>query len=148
MVENKQTMARNIQKYMDLNNVKATDVCKALGFKQNTFSDWVNAKTYPRIDAIEKLARYFRISKSELVEEHDEISQAYELKIGSANVVIEFLKTSKSDFTDRVDSYMKHFKTTSVQELLKASYGCTDEQIQIATNVLNSYKPGNNSPKQ
>lgn len=69
MIENKQIMARNITKYMELNNKKATDVCKDLGFKQNTFSDWVNAKTYPRIDAIEKLANYFHVSKANLVEE-------------------------------------------------------------------------------
>lgn len=69
MVENREVMASNIRYYMDLNHVNATDVCKALGFKQNTFSDWINAKTYPRIDRIEKLAAYFGVSKSALVEE-------------------------------------------------------------------------------
>ena len=69
MVENKQIMAKSILKYMERDNVKATDICKALGFKQNTFSDWVHARTYPRIDAIEKLANYFHISKADLVEE-------------------------------------------------------------------------------
>jgi len=34
-----------------------------------TFSDWVNAKTYPRIDKIELMANYFGISKADLVEE-------------------------------------------------------------------------------
>ena len=37
-----------------------------------TFSDWVNAKTYPRIDKIELMANYFGISKADLVEDHDE----------------------------------------------------------------------------
>lgn len=69
MTDNKETMARNILKYMDKMGVNATEICNALGFKQNTFSDWVNAKTYPRIDAIEKMASYFGISKAYLVEE-------------------------------------------------------------------------------
>ena len=69
MIENKQVMAKNILYYMNENNVNATDICKACGFKQNTFSDWVNAKTYPRIDKIELMARYFHISKADLVEE-------------------------------------------------------------------------------
>lgn len=69
MIENKKVMARNIQLYMKKNNVNATDICNHLGIKQNTFSDWVNAKTYPRIDAIEKLARYFHVNKAFLVEE-------------------------------------------------------------------------------
>lgn len=69
MTTNKEVMARNIQYYMDKNGVNATDVCNALGFKHNTFSDWVNAKTYPRIDAIEMMANYFHISKAFLVED-------------------------------------------------------------------------------
>lgn len=69
MTTNKEIMARNIQYYMEKKNVTATEVCSELGVKQNTFSDWVNAKTYPRIDAIEKMARYFGISKAFLVED-------------------------------------------------------------------------------
>lgn len=70
MLGNKEIMAKNILKYMELNNVNATDVCKALGFKNNTFSDWVNAKAYPRIDKIEMMANYFKVSKADLVEEN------------------------------------------------------------------------------
>lgn len=66
---NKQIMAKNIKKYMSLNNVSQTDICNALKFKPSTFSDWVNAKTYPRIDKIEMLANYFGIEKSDLVED-------------------------------------------------------------------------------
>ena len=69
MTTNKEVMARNIQYYMQKNRLTATDVCNALGFKHNTFSDWVNAKTYPRIDAIELMANYFEISKAFLVED-------------------------------------------------------------------------------
>ena len=69
MTENKSVMARNITEQMLLKNVTATDVCKACNFKQNTFSDWVNAKTYPRINNIEKMANYFGIPKFMLVED-------------------------------------------------------------------------------
>lgn len=69
MTTNREVMARNILYYMEKQGVTATEVCNALGIKQNTFSDWVNAKTYPRIDAIEKMAQYFGISKAFLVED-------------------------------------------------------------------------------
>lgn len=68
-IGNKEIMAKNIKKFMSLKNVSATDVCLALKIKQNTFSDWVNAKSYPRIDKIELMARYFNIMKSELIED-------------------------------------------------------------------------------
>lgn len=66
---NKETMAKNIKRLMALNQVNATDVCTALGFKAPTFSDWVNSKTYPRIDKIEAMSNYFGVSKADLVEE-------------------------------------------------------------------------------
>ena len=66
---NKQIMALNIRRYMAENNVTSTDICGSLGIPMPTFSDWIHAKTYPRIDKIEMLANYFGISKSDLVEE-------------------------------------------------------------------------------
>lgn len=66
---NKKIMSENIKYYMWKNNVSQVDVCKTLGIKTTTFSDWVHAKTYPRIDKIELLSNYFGISKSDLVEQ-------------------------------------------------------------------------------
>lgn len=44
---NKQIMANNIRYYMNIHSVSQTEICNTLGFKMPTFSDWVNAKTYP-----------------------------------------------------------------------------------------------------
>lgn len=68
---NKQIFSKNLKKYMELNNVTQTDICTFLKFKPSTFSDWVNAKTYPRIDKIEMLANYFGINKSDLIEDKE-----------------------------------------------------------------------------
>ena len=73
MIENRKIMGRNISHYMQKKGVNATELCNALGIKQNTFSDWINGKTYPRIDAIEKMAAYFGISKAFLVEDIQEL---------------------------------------------------------------------------
>jgi transcriptional regulator with XRE-family HTH domain len=68
---NKEIMAKNIRHYMSAFNVTQTEICNTLGIKMPTFSDWVNAKTYPRIDKIELMANYFGISKADLVEERN-----------------------------------------------------------------------------
>ena len=62
-------LAKNIRHYMEQNNKTRNEMCKALGVKYTTFADWVNAKTYPRIDRIEQMAAYFGIEKSDLLEE-------------------------------------------------------------------------------
>lgn len=66
---NKETMAKNIKYYMSLNGVNSLEMCRILGVPQSTFSYWITAKSYPRIDKIEKMANYFHISKADLVEE-------------------------------------------------------------------------------
>lgn len=66
---NKKIMAQNIRYYLKKYGKTQKEICKDLGFKEMTFSDWVNAKTYPRIDKIEKIANYFHVQKADLVEE-------------------------------------------------------------------------------
>lgn len=78
---NKEIMAKNIRHYMNAFNVTQTEICNTLGIKMPTFSDWVNAKTYPRIDKIELMANYFGISKADLVEEHTTLSKKDERDI-------------------------------------------------------------------
>lgn len=66
-------MAENIKRYMKKNKITATDICSTLKIPMPTFSDWINAKTYPRIDKIEMLANYFGILKSDLVEDKNSL---------------------------------------------------------------------------
>ena len=64
---NKEIMAKNIRHYMELKGKDRNQICKDLGFKYTTFTDWINGNTYPRID---KMANYFGITKADLVEEN------------------------------------------------------------------------------
>lgn len=66
---NKEIMAKNIKKYINQKGVTASEVASYLGVPLSTFSYWINAKSYPRIDKIEMMANYFGIKKSDLVEE-------------------------------------------------------------------------------
>lgn len=104
MVENREVMARNIKNNMERMGVNATEVCRALGIKQNTFSDWCNAKTYPRIDKIEMMARYFGISKAALVEDQ---SVAVDFVLSNdERIVIETMRNDK-DFRSHLVKYAK-----------------------------------------
>ena len=109
MIANKEVMARNIRRYMEKMQVNATDVCRALQIKQNTFSDWVNAKTYPRIDKIEAMANYFGIRKSDLVEEgHVDVT----LELSSGERVLIELYRNDPDFKQliRLSKYYERLK--------------------------------------
>lgn len=103
MVENKKVMARNITNQMIQKHVMATDVCKALDIKQNTFSDWVNAKTYPRIDQIQRLADYFDIPKFMLVED----VQTLKIHTESEELLLDAYRNASDDIKQAVRAVLK-----------------------------------------
>ena len=66
---NKQIMASNIKRYMEIKGVTNQQLCDALDFKYTTFMDWIKGVTYPRIGKVEAMANYFGCEKSDLIEE-------------------------------------------------------------------------------
>ena len=107
---NKEIMAKNIRKYMQDNDVTQTEICKTLNIPMPTFSDWVNAKTYPRIDKIELMANYFGIEKSDLVESHSKSPTKHKIEILARN--LDELPDEDRDkliknFEDTIDIYLK-----------------------------------------
>ena len=71
-MEHKEVFSRNLKKYMELNGKSRKEVCGALGYSYFTFSDWVNGKKMPRMDKVEQIAKYFGITKSDLIEDKSE----------------------------------------------------------------------------
>ncbi|MGE1061246.1 helix-turn-helix domain-containing protein [Megasphaera paucivorans] len=128
---NKQVMADNIKYYMKLHDKSRAEICKDLGFKYSTFSEWLNAKKYPRIDKIEILANYFNINKSALVEKHSpttNIATPNSQSVGYYNdpevaILTEALRTNPNG-----------------RILFDASKNLKKEDIQFIVNMINELK--------
>ena len=71
-IGNKEIFAKNLLYYINKNGVTQRDVAEVVDVSPSTFNEWIKGKKYPRIDKIEKLANYFRIQKSDLIEEYTE----------------------------------------------------------------------------
>ncbi len=87
MLGNKEIMAKNISRLMKENNVDRNKLSRDLKISYTTISDWINAKTNPRIDKIEMLAKYFGVEKSSLVESPNKIVQLDTLPVKKIPVV-------------------------------------------------------------
>lgn len=72
---NRFTLAKNLKKYIAKSGKDRTQVAADLGLSYSTLTDWINGNKYPRINNIEKLAAYFNVSKSELIEDFEEIKK-------------------------------------------------------------------------
>lgn len=67
-IGNKETLAKNLARYLEKNNITQKEMAEVVGVAASTFNDWMKAKKYPRIDKIEIMANYFGIKKSDLIE--------------------------------------------------------------------------------
>lgn len=65
----KKTFAKNLTYYMTMAGKSQKELAEIAGVSAPTFNEWIKAKKYPRIDKIQKLADYFGILKSDLIEE-------------------------------------------------------------------------------
>lgn len=68
-IGNKQTIAKNLNYYIERSGKTQRELAEVVGVAPSTFNDWTKGKKYPRIDKIEILANYFGILKSDLIEE-------------------------------------------------------------------------------
>lgn len=71
-IENKDVLAKNLRRYIAMSGKDRKEIARALGFPYSTLTDWVNANKYPRINNIEKMADYFGVSKSDLIEDFEQ----------------------------------------------------------------------------
>lgn len=72
MVENKDVFAKNLRNLIAKSGKDRREIADSLNFPYSTLTEWVNGKKYPRIDRIEKLAEYFKVSKSDLIEDFEQ----------------------------------------------------------------------------
>lgn len=68
-LENKPVMAANIKRYMREKGINAKELSRAIDVPYTTVLSWAKAEYYPRIDKIEKMADYFGVLKSDLIED-------------------------------------------------------------------------------
>jgi len=128
---NKTIMASNIRYYLRERNIKRTELCDALGFKYSTVSAWLNAEKYPRIDKIEKMANYFRISKSDLVERRSEAREdKYIIRDEREREHIEKYRAISDEHKETVDAQLDYFykKDNFVK---KESQNCGQEESDV-----------------
>ena len=71
-IGNKEIFSKNLSYYVKLSGRDQKEIAEYVGVAPSTFNEWVKAKKYPRIDKIEKLANYFGILKSDLIENKKE----------------------------------------------------------------------------
>ena len=105
-MNNKNIFAANLNRYMKENRKTRRDISQALDVSYYTISDWCNGKKYPRMDKVEKLAEYFGILKSDLIEEKTQEHRGMQKKNDTITDVVLRMQTDEV-FMSAVESIYK-----------------------------------------
>lgn len=126
---NKQIMAKNIKFYMDMNGVTRSELANAIETPYTTVCGWLSAQTYPRIDKIELMARYFGIAKRDLVEENEPDLSSY------------YLSARRNESPDEVTSILQTLHDRPEMKMLfDSAKDATADQIKQIATLLDSFK--------
>lgn len=118
-MDNKNIFAANLRRYMEINGKSRRDVSEAIGVSYYTFTDWVNGKKYPRMDKVEKLATYFGILKSDLIEEKTEEHREMQKKNDTLSDIVIRMQTDEVFFSAVESLYnLDQKKLSSILTLL------------------------------
>ena len=75
-IGNKETFAKNLLYYMNKHGKEQKEIAEIIGVAPSIFNTWIKGNKYPRMDKVERLANYFGILKSDLIEERDETKKS------------------------------------------------------------------------
>ena len=67
--DQKRIFAQNLNRYLSLSKKSQKEVADAIGVSPQTFNTWCQAIALPRMGKVQKLADYFDIGKSDLIDE-------------------------------------------------------------------------------
>lgn len=113
-VSNK-VFARNLKLFVEKSGKERREIAEDLNIPYSTLTDWINGKKYPRIDNLEKIACYFGITKSNLIEDFEQKQKDNEVL---ATIIVQ-LRINKEllELTERLIKLDKA-KLNSIKSLL------------------------------
>lgn len=105
-IGNREVFSRNLAYYVERSGKTQKEISEIVGVSKSTFNDWMKAKKYPRIDKIEILADFFKILKSDLIEERTEEHREMQKKNDILTDIVLRMRTD-DNFLEVVESLHK-----------------------------------------
>lgn len=63
--------SKNLNHYMEIRNITQNELAKRVGVSPTSVNNWCNGYKTPRMDKVDKICAFFRISRSDLMTERD-----------------------------------------------------------------------------
>ncbi|MDO4308377.1 MAG: helix-turn-helix transcriptional regulator [Eubacteriales bacterium] len=91
--EQKRIFSKNLSYFLSLNGMQQKDLANALKVQPSTVTNWIKQTSMPQVSTIQKIADYFKIGKSDLVDEKfDSADTVLDARILSDTETIEMIR--------------------------------------------------------
>ena len=85
-IEQKKIFSNNLNNLLEQNQLTQREVANSIGVSPQTFNTWCKGIAIPRMDKIQKLADYFNVGKSALIDVHTNSTPSYEAAAGEGRI--------------------------------------------------------------
>ena len=108
-----QLIAKNLRKYLDNTGTSQAELADALGVHASNVTLWLKEKTTPRPEMVDKICRYFKISKEELMRDPNQ-----DLAVSKTIPIYHSIYRNNEYFDDsNIERYL------AVDQSVKADFG-------------------------
>lgn len=86
----KNIFSKNLRHYISINNMQQKDFADSIGEKRSTVNNWCMGNTLPSVTKIQKIADYFGIVKTDLVDDHELTTEAVSKELEVTRLVHQY----------------------------------------------------------
>lgn len=124
----KKIFSTNLKSLLTERSKNQLEVAKSIGVSPQTFNTWTQGIAIPRMGKLQKLADYFGVNKSDLLEEHSDDSEEHYYLDKDARDAAEFL-FHNPDYRVLFDASrnVKKEDIDFVAEMIRRATGQTDD---------------------
>lgn len=112
--EQKRIFAKNLNYYIQQTGKQQKEVAKELGFQPTTFNTWCTGKLIPGMGKVQKLADYFKIGKSDLLDD----------KLNSADANFDAMLLNDIETIDMIKKYyaLTQSDKNAIRQIIESLY--------------------------
>ena len=89
----REVFSNNLRYYLAQSGKSQKELAEIIGVSAPTMHEWVNGKKFPRIDKIEKLADFFGVLKSDLIEDKEKSPPQSDGLTENQKILMEFVRS-------------------------------------------------------
>lgn len=91
MTDEKQKLlfSSNLSRLIEERNLTQAEIAEYIGVSPQTFNTWVKGIAFPRMGKVQKIADFFNVPKSYLIEDHPDDESTYYIKPEAAEAAKE-----------------------------------------------------------